>query len=307
MVVVACLCGLVLSVVGASGVMALAGAVASPSPTLAGARPAPVAVPTTPGSTSPTAPAPTVTVTVAPTTPATPAPPAVVTSMPRPTVQAPRPAPTAARPAATLYPVVGITDGDTIKVRVGGTTERVRLIGLDAPELKGPECWSEKASSRMQSLVQSRSVQLVRDPTQDDRDRYGRLLRHVVTADGRLVAQALIEGGFAKEYTYDRAYAHRDAYRAAQERARGKRLGVWSAACASPAPVAPAPTAAPAAPARPSGGCVIKGNISSSGEKIYHVPGGGSYDVTVITESKGERWFCSEQAAEAAGWRKARN
>lgn len=54
-------------------------------------------------------------------------------------------------------------------------------------------------------------------------------------------------------------------------------------------------------------GCVIKGNISSSGEKIYHVPGGGSYSVTKITLSKGERWFCSEAAAVAAGWRKARN
>ncbi|MFW5470663.1 thermonuclease family protein [Knoellia sp. CPCC 206435] len=311
-VVVACLCGLVLSVVGASGVLALAGVVSSPSSTVAGVAPAPAAVPTTPGPATPTAPAPTVTVTLPP-TPAPSAPPTVAAPTPRPPTQTPRPAPTAARPGATLHPVVGITDGDTIKVRVGGTTERVRVIGLDAPELRGAECWSQKASSRMQSLVQSRSVQLVGDPTQDDRDRYGRLLRHVVTADGKLVAQALIEGGFAKEYTYDRAYAHRDAYRAAQDRARSKRLGVWSAACAAPAPVAPvapvapAPTAAPAAPVRPSGSCVIKGNISSSGERIYHVPGGGSYDVTVITASKGERWFCSEQAAEAAGWRKARN
>ena len=54
-------------------------------------------------------------------------------------------------------------------------------------------------------------------------------------------------------------------------------------------------------------GCVIKGNISSSGEKIYHVPGGGSYSVTKITLSKGEQWFCSEAEAVAAGWRKARN
>lgn len=297
MVVVACLCGLVLSVVGASGVLALTGMVSSPTPTVAAAPTAPVAVPTTPGTATPT-----VTVTATPTLPARSAPPVAIPA-PRPTAQAP----TAARRAATLYPVVGITDGDTIKVRVGGTTERVRLIGLDAPELKGAECWSQKASSRMQSLVQSRSVQLVRDPTQDDRDRYGRLLRHVVTADGQLVAQALIEGGFAKEYTYDGAYAHRDAYRAAQDRARGKGLGVWSAACAAPPRAAPAPTGAPAAPVKPSGSCVIKGNISSSGEKIYHVPGGGSYDVTVITESKGERWFCSEQAAEAAGWRRARN
>ncbi len=53
--------------------------------------------------------------------------------------------------------------------------------------------------------------------------------------------------------------------------------------------------------------CVIKGNISSSGEKIYHLPGCGSYSRTVIDESAGEEWFCSEDDAEAAGWRKAKN
>lgn len=210
--------------------------------------------------------------------------------------------------AGVAYAVAGITDGDTIKVRVGGTTERVRLIGLDAPELKGGECWSQKAASKMQSLVQSRSVHLVRDPSQADRDRYGRLLRHVSTTDGRLVAEVLIAGGFARELTYDGAYDHQGAYRAAEERAKAKKLGIWSAACAEPPVVAaPRPTMTSAVPVKPAGGCVIKGNINREGEKIYHVPGGGSYEQTVITESKGERWFCSEQAARDAGWRKARN
>lgn len=52
-------------------------------------------------------------------------------------------------------------------------------------------------------------------------------------------------------------------------------------------------------------GCPIKGNISSSGEKIYHVPGGASYSSTVIDPSKGERWFCTDAEAVANGWRKA--
>jgi len=53
-------------------------------------------------------------------------------------------------------------------------------------------------------------------------------------------------------------------------------------------------------------GCVIKGNISSSGERIYHVPGQRYYDKTLIHLSKGERWFCTEQEAVATGWRKAK-
>ena len=56
-----------------------------------------------------------------------------------------------------------------------------------------------------------------------------------------------------------------------------------------------------------SGSCNIKGNISMrTGERIYHVPGGEFYDATVINPGKGERWFCSEDEARAAGWRKSR-
>lgn len=53
--------------------------------------------------------------------------------------------------------------------------------------------------------------------------------------------------------------------------------------------------------------CKIKGNISSKGEKIYHTPGCNSYDKTVISTSVGEKWFCTEQDARDAGWRKAQN
>ena len=51
--------------------------------------------------------------------------------------------------------------------------------------------------------------------------------------------------------------------------------------------------------------CRIKGNISLEGERIYHVPGGEWYAETRIDELEGERWFCSEEEARAAGWRKS--
>lgn len=53
------------------------------------------------------------------------------------------------------------------------------------------------------------------------------------------------------------------------------------------------------------GVCNIKGNISFDGEKIFHVPGQEFYNATVIDTSYGERWFCSEDEARAAGWRKS--
>jgi len=53
-------------------------------------------------------------------------------------------------------------------------------------------------------------------------------------------------------------------------------------------------------------GCAIKGNISRKGERIYHVPGQEHYGATRISTGKGERWFCSEAEARAAGWRRAK-
>lgn len=77
---------------------------------------------------------------------------------------------------------------------------------------------------------------------------------------------------------------------------------------ASPPPTAtsaPATTGCPQGCITPPPSCIIKGNISSSGEKIYHMPGQRDYDKTVIDPSKGERWFCTEAEAIANGWRRA--
>ncbi len=46
--------------------------------------------------------------------------------------------------------------------------------------------------------------------------------------------------------------------------------------------------------------------VSKSGERIYHVPGGTYYSRTRINVAKGERWFCTEEEALAAGWRKSK-
>lgn len=55
-------------------------------------------------------------------------------------------------------------------------------------------------------------------------------------------------------------------------------------------------------------GCNIKGNISiDTGERIYHVPGQAGYSATRISLQYGERWFCSEAEARAAGWRRSRS
>lgn len=210
--------------------------------------------------------------------------------------------PAAAATDGTVVRVVGVVDGDTLRVSVDGTTERLRVIGIDAPELRERECLAQEAASRMQSLVQSESVRISADPTQADRDAYDRILRHVWLLDGRSVGRELLAAGLATEYTYAEPYVGVDAYREAEDEARAARLGVWGEVCDGGVP----PPAPGAALAPPTDGCGIKGNINAEGERIYHVPGQRYYEQTSIDASKGERWFCSEQDARDAGWRRAR-
>lgn len=226
-----------------------------------------------------------------------------------------------------LYDVLSVYDGDTIAVSIDGTRERVRIIGIDAPELarngQPMGCFAQESTSEMQSLVQSQRVHLIADPTQADRDRYDRLLRHVVRDDGGHVALTMVQGGYAEEEQFAAPYQYQSDLVAAEQDARADGLGLWSACLAdaapvapaqapvAPAPVAPAPPPVAPAPVTPAPApapteCVIKGNIASDGEKIYHVPGQQYYDVTKISEHKGERWFCTEQQARDAGWRKAK-
>lgn len=128
--------------------------------------------------------------------------------------------------------VVAVVDGDTIDVRTGGGTERVRLIGLDSPEIardgSPDECYAQEARDVLDELLYGRDVQLVADPTQAERDAYGRLLRHVLI-DGRSAAVEVIAAGAAHEYTYDAAYEHQAEHIAAQEEAAAAGLGLWGA------------------------------------------------------------------------------
>lgn len=64
--------------------------------------------------------------------------------------------------------------------------------------------------------------------------------------------------------------------------------------------------AAAAVPPPPDAACTIKGNISAKGERIYHLPASRAYADVRINAATGERWFCSERDALAAGWRPVR-
>ena len=122
----------------------------------------------------------------------------------------------------------------------------------------------------------------------------------------------MILGGYAKEYTYNKPYKYQKIYKSAEAQAISSNLGLWSCPLKEAAPVNPVSPVIPVITIPETNettttNCDIKGNINSEGEKIYHVPGCRSYTQTIINESKGERYFCTEQQAISAGWRKALN
>ena len=130
--------------------------------------------------------------------------------------------------------VVAVVDGDTIKVRLAdGTRETVRLVGIDTPESRRPntpvECGAKRAAEAMRRLVAGRDVTLVRDRTQDARDRYGRMLAYV-DVGSRDAGEEMVRAGWAKPYVYgDVPFARLRAYRAAELVARRARAGVHGA------------------------------------------------------------------------------
>lgn len=200
--------------------------------------------------------------------------------------------------------VIRVIDGDTIEIEGG---ERVRYVGIDTPETVDPrkpvQCFGIEASNKNKELVEGKMARLEKDIT--DRDKYKRLLRYV-WIDDILVNQALVEQGFAKSYSYPPDIKYQDKFVAAEKKARENKLGLWTA-CASETTRTTIITPSTTPTSVSDSSCVIKGNISASGEKIYHMQGCGSYLKTAIDESRGEKWFCTEADAQSAGWRKAFN
>lgn len=138
------------------------------------------------------------------------------------------------QPATTVTRVV---DGDTIIVSINGTTEKVRLIGVDTPETVDPrkpvQCFGNEASAFTKSLLTDESVHFESDPTQGDRDKYGRLLRYVFLSDGTLVNQQIIALGYGHEYTYRIPYKYQAKFKAAERIAREGKKGLWGPSACS--------------------------------------------------------------------------
>ena len=189
-----------------------------------------------------------------------------------------------------------LVDGDTLEVR----GQIIRLHGIDAPET-GQTCrdgsgriyrCGEEAEAALRELTDGRPVTC----TGDERDRYDRLIAICSAGDTELNS-AMVRSGWAVAF---RRFS--DDYLEAELEAAKANRGIWRGGFTRPVEHR-AYLWEEAASVRPDG-CPIKGNISiNSGERIYHAPWSRWYSRTRINEAKGERWFCTEAEAIAAGWR----
>ena len=207
------------------------------------------------------------------------------------------------RPAAALTDqqrVIGpatVIDGDTIDI----AGHRIRLEGIDAPE-SGQTCarrlfgtWNcgAAATKALRNLVEGRAVTCERRGT----DKYGRMLG-VCYADGTELNRRMVADGNAWAFV-----KYSTSYVAEEQQARAGRRGIFATDGNQPPWDYRNRHWASAEQQAPSG-CAIKGNVTRGGH-IYHMPWSPFYDRVAIDGARGERWFCSEQEALAAGWRPA--
>lgn len=124
--------------------------------------------------------------------------------------------------------VTAVHDGDTVSVVINKKQEKVRLIGIDAPELgQGP--WGDEAKRYLESILGTPGREVRIESDVEKTDQYGRALAYVWTADNSLINLAMIKSGYAMLYTVPPNVKYADEFRKAQVEAREKRLGIWSA------------------------------------------------------------------------------
>ena len=176
--------------------------------------------------------------------------------------------------------IIRVIDGDTFDLENG---DRIRLALINAPEYP-KDCMGVDARERSEELVLNRIVSIEKL----SKDNFGRIIA-LVYLDKLLVNEILVEEGFA--YFDGRGVLNINSLNIerAQEKAKLTGRGVWSSLCQTQ-----------------KEGCLIKGNYrSADNTRIFHTPDCYNYDKITIKPGTTDRWFCTEQEALNAGFRKS--
>ncbi len=190
--------------------------------------------------------------------------------------------------------VTNVYDGDTIVVGRGWRRTTVRLIGVDTPETARPDTpvqfYGPEATEFASRSLLDRRVRL--EFESPDRpggsiDHYGRTLAYVITEEGENFNLELVRLGYGRAFT-KYPFRYLKEFKAAELAARAAGLGMWA-------------KDRKAAWSDPEQRGRIIGNIRSH---IYHLPGQYGHDRVA---EKNRVYFRTEEEAEKAGYRKAKN
>ena len=200
------------------------------------------------------------------------------------------------------YADLRIIDADTIVIN----GEKIRLGGIDAPE-RSQTCENQdavvygcggQATQALRNLIAVMPDERI-ECDYTDKDKYGRFIGECRIGNININSW-LVENGWALAYRqYSKKYVQHEQI------AKRNKAGMWSGKFVEPWKWRKGQRLNVETITR-NDDCSIKGNISSSGEKIYHVQGGQYYSRTKISPQKGEKWFCSEKEAINNGWRKSK-
>ncbi len=144
--------------------------------------------------------------------------------------------PTTPPPRIQKAVVTRVVDGDTFVVKLDRTTETVRLIGIDTPELHHPtkkvECFGKEASQNLSSLLLNKAITLMDESLGTNRDKYGRLLRYAYLQDKpfapvTFVNASMISSGYAYAYTrFD--FRFKEQFKQYALNAKAHDRGLWA-------------------------------------------------------------------------------
>lgn len=217
--------------------------------------------------------------------------------------------------AAELKSVARIVDADSVYV----AGQKIRLEGVDAPETD-QKCLNAAGADENCGLTAKRRLEEFANGREwqcqaHGHDVYGRNLGTCMVG-GTDIGRWLVRNGWALAFVrYSKAYV------AEEIQAREQKLGLWAGAFVAPwdwrhrnpkttvlgAVTVPSDAQmrliSPVSAAPPTEGCNIKGNLKSTSECIYHMPGQRYYNKLKMTPIDLRRWFCSEAEAQAAGCR----
>ena len=210
-----------------------------------------------------------------------------------------------------LHMVIEVIDGDTFVIGDDSDNKKdsesleisVRILNIAAPD-RG-ECYFEESRDALKELIEGKEVKLRKDVS--GVDKFDRLLRHAFLTsntedeDDILIAQYMVENGFAKAIPTAPDFEYKRYLAQMENKAISGDLGVWGNCKELPKYFGDVTDMQVEDP-----DCIIKGNISTENPtKFYFLPNCAPYSQIKIDAERGEKYFCSEKEAEDAGFTKA--